>query len=72
MTLVSASSLEKDVKAELEPLPLKQVAHRVGTMIAARAIEKGITSAVFDRGGYKYHGRIAAVADGAREANLTL
>lgn len=71
-TLVSASSSEKDVRTELEPLPLKDVARRVGQMIGGRAKEKGIEAVVFDRGGYKYHGRVAALADGAREAGLLL
>lgn len=71
-TLVAASSAEKSVKAELDPLPMKDVAKRVGAMIATRAREKGIEAVVFDRGGYKYHGRVAALADGAREAGLVL
>jgi large subunit ribosomal protein L18 len=71
-TLVAASSAEKDVRQELEPLPMKDVAKRVGAMIGERAKEKGIEAVVFDRGGYKYHGRVAALADGAREAGLLL
>lgn len=71
-TLACASSVEKDVKAELDPLPLKDVARRVGTMIGTRAKEKGIEAAVFDRGGFKYHGRVAALAEGAREAGLVV
>ena len=71
-TIASANSSEKDVRTELEPLPLKDVARRVGQMIAGRAKEKGIEAVVFDRGGYKYHGRVAALADGAREAGLLL
>lgn len=71
-TVVAASSTEKDVKAALEQLAMKDVAKRVGTMVAQRAKEKGIESVVFDRGGYKYHGRVAALADSAREAGLIL
>ena len=67
VTLASASSLEKDfgeAKGNCEE------ARKVGQLIAARAAEKGITEVVFDRGGYLYTGRVATVADGAREAGL--
>ena len=50
----------------------KARAHQVGQLLASRAKEAGITAAVFDRGGYAYHGRVAALADGAREGGLTL
>lgn len=64
-TLVSASSLElKLKKCDTE------TATKVGTEVAKKALEKGITEVVFDRGGYKYHGRVKALADGAREAGL--
>ena len=69
-TLVSASTLEKDIKAELTKTNNVDAAAYVGTVIAKRALEKGITQVVFDRGGYIYHGKVAALADGAREAGL--
>jgi large subunit ribosomal protein L18 len=67
-TLASASSLEADVRA-LEG-DKKAKAAKVGQLVAARAKDKGIDKVVFDRGGYDYHGRIAALADAAREAGL--
>ena len=69
-TLVSASTLQKDVKAELEKTNNVEAAAYLGTVIAKKAIEKGITSVVFDRGGFTYHGKIKALADAAREAGL--
>ena len=69
-TLVSASTLQKDVKAELEKTNNVEAAAYLGTVIAKKAIEKGITSVVFDRGGFFYHGKIKALADAAREAGL--
>ena len=69
-TLVAASTLEKDVKAELEQTNTVDAAAYLGTVIAKRAIEKGITTVVFDRGGFVYQGKIAALADAAREAGL--
>mgnify|MGYP000884849237 FL=1 len=69
-TLVSASTLDKDVKEKLPSLSKKEVAKMVGELVAKRAIEKGITEVVFDRGGHIYHGRIKELADGAREAGL--
>ena len=69
-TLVSASTLQKDVKAELEKTNNVEAAAYLGTVIAKKAIEKGITSVVFDRGGFIYHGKIKALADTAREAGL--
>ena len=69
-TLVSASTLEKAVKAELEKTNNVDAAAYLGTVIGKRAVEKGITKAVFDRGGFIYHGKIAALADAAREAGL--
>jgi large subunit ribosomal protein L18 len=69
-TLVSASTLEADVRsAEGDK---KARAHKVGELLASRAREAGITAVVFDRGGYAYHGRVAALADGAREGGLSL
>ena len=69
-TLVSASTLQKDVKAELEKTNNVEAAAYLGTVIAKKAIEKGITSVVFDRGGFIYHGKIKALADTAREDGL--
>ena len=69
-TLVSASTLQKDVKAELEKTNNVEAAAYLGTVITKKAIEKGITSVVFDRGGFIYHGKIKALADAAREAGL--
>ena len=69
-TLVSASTLEKDVKAELEKTNNVDAAAYLGTVIAKRAIEKGIDTVVFDRGGFIYQGKIEALADAAREAGL--
>ena len=69
-TLVAASTLEKEVKAELEKTNNVDAAAYLGTVIAKRAIEKGIKEVVFDRGGFIYQGKIAALADAAREAGL--
>ena len=70
VTLVAASSLEADVKGAVNHTGNKEAAKMVGEMIAKRAIEKGITEVVFDRGGYLYHGRIKELAEAAREAGL--
>ena len=69
-TLVSASTLQKDVKAELEKTTNLDAAAHLGTVIAKKALEKGITTVVFDRGGFIYQGKIKALADAAREAGL--
>ena len=69
-TLVAASTLEKDVKAELEKTNNKEAAAYLGTVIAKKAQEKGIKTVVFDRGGFIYQGKIKALADAAREAGL--
>ena len=69
-TLVAASTLEKDVKAELEKTNNVDAAAYLGTVIAKRALEKGISTVVFDRGGFIYQGKIKALADAAREAGL--
>ena len=69
-TLVAASTLEKEVKAELEKTNNVEAAKYLGTVIGKRAIEKGIKAVVFDRGGYIYHGKIKALAEAAREAGL--
>ena len=70
-TLAAASTLEKDVKAELEKTNNVDAAAYLGTVIAKRALETGITEVVFDRGGYIYQGKVAALAEAAREAGLT-
>ncbi len=70
ITLASASSLEADIRALKADKKGKAAA--VGTLIAQRAKKAGITAVVFDRGGNQYHGRVAAVADGAREGGLSL
>ena len=69
-TLVSASTLEKDIKAELKNTDDIEVATKIGDVVAKRALEKGIKAVVFDRGGYIYHGKVKALADAAREAGL--
>ena len=69
-TLVSASTLESAVKAELTKTNDVDAAAYLGTVIGKRAVEKGITKVVFDRGGYIYQGKVAALADAAREAGL--
>ena len=70
VTLVAASSLEADVKGAVNHTGNKEAAKLVGEMVAKKAVEKGITEVVFDRGGYIYHGRIKELAEGAREAGL--
>ena len=69
-TLVAASTLEKSVGSELKKTNDVEAAAYVGTVIAKRALEKGIKAVVFDRGGFIYQGKIAALADAAREAGL--
>ncbi len=67
VTLVSASTLEKDFEGIGSN---KEAARKVGNTVAKRALEKGITAIVFDRGGYLYHGRVMELAEGAREGGL--
>ncbi|HVV95199.1 MAG TPA: 50S ribosomal protein L18 [Hyphomicrobiales bacterium] len=69
-TLAAASSLEKGLKAELKTGADQAAAAAVGKLIAERAKSAGITDVVFDRGAYLYHGRVKALADGAREGGL--
>ena len=69
-TLVSASTLDKEVKASLSKTNNVEAAAVVGTTIDKKAIEKGITTVVFDRGGFIYQGKVQALADAAREAGL--
>ncbi|AHM55506.1 50S ribosomal protein L18 [Peptoclostridium acidaminophilum DSM 3953] len=69
-TLVSASSLDKEIKDSAESTGNKAAAKLVGQLAAKKALEKGISEVVFDRGGYIYHGRVQEVAEGAREGGL--
>ena len=69
-TLVSASTLDKEVKAELEKTNNVEAAAAVGTDVAKSALEKGIKHVVYDRGGFIYAGKIKALAEAAREAGL--
>ena len=69
-TLVSASTLDKDVKAECEKTNNVEAAAVVGKVVAKKALEKGITTVVYDRGGFIYEGKIKALAEAAREAGL--
>jgi len=69
-TLVAASTMEAEVKGQVDGKAKTARAELVGAVLAKRAIEKGIEQVVFDRGGYVYHGRVKALADGARQAGL--
>ncbi|MBE5896228.1 MAG: 50S ribosomal protein L18 [Lachnospiraceae bacterium] len=69
-TLVSASTLDKDVKSELDKTNNVAAAEKLGEVIAKKALDKGINTVVFDRGGFIYQGKIKALADAAREAGL--
>lgn len=69
-TIASASTIDKDVVAQIQGKNKTDAARVVGKIVAERAKNAGITQVVFDRGGYKYHGRVAALAEGAREAGL--
>ena len=69
-TLVAASTLDKEVKAELEKTNNVDAAAKLGAVVAKKALDKGITTVVFDRGGFVYVGKIQALADAAREAGL--
>lgn len=69
-TLVAASTMEKDIQSKVEQTSNVDGAKVVGQMIAEKALTQGIEEVVFDRGGFLYHGRIKALADGAREAGL--
>lgn len=70
VTIVSASTLDKDLSKEITNGGSVEAARKVGQLVAERAKEKGYAVVVFDRGGYLYHGRIQALADAAREAGL--
>jgi len=69
-TLASASTLDAGLKADLASLPKTEEAARVGALVAERARAAGVTTVVFDRGGYLYHGRVQRLADAAREGGL--
>lgn len=71
-TLASASSLDNEIKTDSTDKNKKAVAELVGGLVAKRAQAKGITQVIFDRGGYKYHGRVKALADAARKAGLRI
>jgi large subunit ribosomal protein L18 len=70
VTLVAASTLEEPLKAELESGGNAEAAYKVGQLLAQKALQKGIKKVVFDRGGNLYHGRVQAIAEGARAAGL--
>ncbi len=69
-TLVSASTVDAELKAQVAGKKKAEQAKLVGMALAQRAKAKGLTQVIFDRGGYKYHGRVKALADGAREGGL--
>ena len=69
-TLVAASTIDKEVAKQIGDKDKKEAARVVGKVLAERAKNAGITLVVFDRGGYRYHGRVAALAEGAREGGL--
>ena len=70
VTLVAASSLDEAVKGAVNHTGNKEAAKMIGEAVAKRALDKGITEVVFDRGGYVYHGRVQVLAEAAREAGL--
>lgn len=70
LTIVSAGTIEPELRAQLGSTKDTEAAKKIGQLVANRALEKGIKQVVFDRGGNLYHGRIAALADSAREAGL--
>ena len=70
-TVAAASTLEKDLKGKLKTGADVQAAKEIGRLVAERAVQAGVKQVVFDRSGYLYHGRVKALADGAREGGLT-
>jgi large subunit ribosomal protein L18 len=69
-TLVSASTLDREIRSEVDGKRKIEAAQFVGKLVAERAMKRGITKVAFDRGGYKYHGRVKALAEAAREVGL--
>lgn len=69
-TVASASTLDVDVKPNIKGTGNSEAASEVGKMVAKRALDAGVTQVAFDRSGFKYHGRVKALADAAREAGL--
>ncbi|MEA3375474.1 MAG: 50S ribosomal protein L18 [Chloroflexota bacterium] len=69
-TLLSASTIDPEVRSQLDGLSKTEQARVVGEVVAERALDEGIETVVFDRGGYKYHGRVKALAEAAREKGL--
>lgn len=69
-TIVAASTLDKELSVQKGHKGNASMAKKVGELVAKRALEKGLKKVVFDRGGYMYHGRVKALAEGAREAGL--
>jgi large subunit ribosomal protein L18 len=69
-TLVAASTLDPELREQIDGMNKSQQAARVGKLVAQRAVAQGLKLVVFDRGGYPYHGRVKALADGAREGGL--
>ncbi len=69
-TLVAASSIDRELRGQLDGLNKTERARKVGELVAKRALAIGVTKVVFDRGGYRYHGRVKALAEAAREAGL--
>ena len=70
VTLAAASTLDQSLRADVAPLKKADAARKVGEVLGERALAAGLQEAVFDRGGYRYHGRVAALAEGARAAGL--
>lgn len=70
VTLASASTIDSELRGQIKSGGNAESAKLVGELVAKRAIDKGIKQVVFDRGGYKYHGRVQSLADAAREAGL--
>ncbi len=69
-TLAAASTLDPELRGQIDSMNKTQQAARVGALVAQRALAKGLKQVVFDRGGYPYHGRVKALADGARDGGL--
>lgn len=70
-TLAAASTLDKDLRTKLKKGSDRDAAGEVGKLVAARAVAAGVKEVIFDRGGYRFHGRVKALADSAREAGLS-